>query len=79
MPDIDGYPVRNKTLAEKILSNQSDLCKEYEEQQIAKGVPEEIAKALADEMKLFNRQMLLGRRTDERPAYYPKDKWEKSE
>jgi hypothetical protein len=74
--EIDGHPVRNKKIAETILLKHDELSKEFIKACIDAGCAEEFAILIADEMKLMSKQSLLGRYDYERPAFYPKDRWE---
>lgn len=76
MDFVDGKPVRNKTICESILSKHDEIAKEFVQKCVERDIPEALAKEIAEEMKLYHRQYLLGVNSDERPAFFPKDKWE---
>jgi hypothetical protein len=74
---IDGKPVRNVGVCEKIFAEHDNISKECIKEAVAKGIPEEVAVLLANELKLMHRQMILGRNFDERPAFVPEEDWKK--
>ena len=74
---IDGKPVRDVGICEKIFERHEEISKKFIQDSVAKGIPEELAILWANEMKLYHRQMILGRNFDERPAFMPEEEWNK--
>ena len=72
----EGIPVRNPELCERFFREVEDLGKNQIEAAIAAGIPEDVATSIIHECKLANKQAILGRANNERPAFFPAKDWD---
>jgi len=73
--EYEGKPVRSKAICEQVMQEQDKITKEFAKELLDSGAPKEMATEIADEYRLYAKQMMLGRNYDERPAFFPHEEW----